>query len=99
HLWIALANAGPVPGGVFAPDHVAVPRQEVLATGPGWTSLRCPLRGPDGMGATCAAKPQLARRRADLFTAALLAPPSPTDPAGHATPTRDGTRLERPATE
>ncbi|WP_223190587.1 hypothetical protein, partial [Nonomuraea terrae] len=74
HVWVALANAGPVPGGVFAPDHVAVPRREVLATEPGWTSLSCPLSGPDDMGAVCAAKPQLARRRADLFTATLLAP-------------------------
>ncbi|WP_181448977.1 nitrilase-related carbon-nitrogen hydrolase [Nonomuraea aridisoli] len=74
HVWVALANDGPVPGGVFAPDHVAVPRREVLATEPGWTSLSCPLSGPDDMGAVCAAKPQLARRRADLFTAALLAP-------------------------
>lgn len=78
HVWVAFANAGPVPGGVFCPDHVATPRHEALAVRPGWTALRCPLRGPDPFGAACAAKPQLARRRADLFTAPLLAPAEET---------------------
>ncbi|MCG5219415.1 nitrilase-related carbon-nitrogen hydrolase [Streptosporangium sp. KLBMP 9127] len=72
HVWIALANDGPVPSGVFAPDHIAVPRVEALTGGPGWAVLRCRLRGGDGMGAVCAAKPQLARRRTDLFGISMV---------------------------
>ncbi|GLW10902.1 amidohydrolase [Microtetraspora sp. NBRC 13810] len=72
HVWVAMANAGPVPGGVFSPDAVTVPRGEALARGEGWASLRADLGGAAGPGAACAAKPQLARRRTDLFGAAML---------------------------
>jgi predicted amidohydrolase len=72
HVWLALANAGPVPSGVFSPDHVAVPREEALSREPGWTVLRCLVRGGDGMGAVCSAKPQLARRRTDLYGTAMI---------------------------
>lgn len=73
HVWIAWANAGSTPGGVFAPDHVRVPRVEALAERAGWVTLRCATRGPDELGAACEAKPQLVRRRADLLGAPLLA--------------------------
>ncbi|RZU34169.1 nitrilase-related carbon-nitrogen hydrolase [Blastococcus saxobsidens] len=78
HVWIALANAEPagpghgVPGGVFAPDHVRVPRAEVLARAEGWTVLGCATRAPDDLGRTCEDKPQLVRRRTDLLAGALL---------------------------
>jgi predicted amidohydrolase len=75
HVWIAMANAGPVPGGIFAPDHVTVPRTEAVADRPGWTVLSCPTGGPEGPGAVCAAKPQLARRRTDLYGTAMLQAP------------------------
>ncbi|MGW0065602.1 nitrilase-related carbon-nitrogen hydrolase [Streptosporangium sandarakinum] len=75
HVWIALANAGTTPGGVFGPDHVTVPRKEALNTGIGWTKLRCAVRGTDGAGEACAVKPQLARRRTDLFGAEMLRRP------------------------
>ncbi|MGY1604894.1 nitrilase-related carbon-nitrogen hydrolase [Geodermatophilus sp. SYSU D00815] len=76
HVWIAMANApGPTPGGVFAPDHVRVPRAEALADRPGWTAFTCATRGPDELGLTCEEKPQLLRRRADLLATRLLAPP------------------------
>ncbi|MFF0311822.1 nitrilase-related carbon-nitrogen hydrolase [Streptosporangium sp. NPDC004379] len=75
HIWIALANAGVTPGGVFGPDHVTVPREEALNTGIGWTRLRCAVRGTNGAGETCAVKPQLARRRTDLFGAEMLRRP------------------------
>ena len=55
HVWIAFADAGPAgqgpgtPGGIFAPDHVRVPRAEVLAHAPGWAVLTLPrpTRAPD----------------------------------------------------
>ncbi|MFI0422925.1 nitrilase-related carbon-nitrogen hydrolase [Spongiactinospora sp. 9N601] len=72
HVWIALAGTGRVPGGVFAPDHVAVPREEALTSEIGWTVRRCQVRGARGTGAVCAAKPQLARRRTDLFGREML---------------------------
>ncbi|SEG94399.1 Predicted amidohydrolase [Thermomonospora echinospora] len=75
HVWIAMANAGRVPGGLFSPDHVTVPRTEAVADGPGWTVLDCPLVGREGPGVVCAAKPQLARRRTDLYGAAMLRGP------------------------
>jgi predicted amidohydrolase len=75
HVWIAMANAGTTPGGVFAPDHVRVPRAEVLAERAGWATLRCATRGPDELGVVCEEKPQLVRRRADLFGRPLLAGP------------------------
>ena len=76
HVWIAMANAdGPTPGGIFAPDHVRVPRAEVLADRPGWSSMDCATRGPDELGRICEEKPQLVRRRADLLAAPLLAAP------------------------
>lgn len=80
HVWIAFANAVPAgqgpgtPGGIFAPDHVRVPRAEVLAHAPGWAVLSCPTRAPDEFGAVCEDKPQLMRRRTDLLASALLSP-------------------------
>ena len=76
HVWLAMANAaGSTSGGVFAPDHVRVPRVEVLADRPGWTTLDCVTRGPDELGRVCEEKPQLVRRRADLLAGRLLLPP------------------------
>ncbi|RJK96410.1 nitrilase-related carbon-nitrogen hydrolase [Vallicoccus soli] len=73
HVWVALANDGPTTSGVFAPDHVAVPRAEVLAPAPGWASVLAPLRGPTALGRQCEEKPQLTRRRTDVFSRPLLA--------------------------
>lgn len=78
HVWIAFANATPAgqgpgtPGGIFAPDHVRVPRAEVVAHAPGWAASPCATRGPDELGRVCEDKPQLVRRRADVLAGALL---------------------------
>lgn len=80
HVWVALANAVPArqgpgtPGGIFAPDHVRVPRVEVLAEASGWAVLSCPTRGPDELGQVCEDKPQLVRRRTDVLAGALITP-------------------------
>lgn len=43
--WIAMANAGPIPGGVFAPDDGMALREEVIGPEAGWAQLYCTLRG------------------------------------------------------
>lgn len=79
HVWIAFANAGTgaageagTPGGVFSPDHVRMPRTEAIAQGTGWATLSCATRPPDELGSICENKPQLLRRRTDLFAEPLL---------------------------
>lgn len=80
HIWVAFANAVSAgrrpctPGGIFAPDHVRVPRAEVLAHAPGWAVLACHTRAPDELGEVCEDKPQLSRRRTDLLAGPLISP-------------------------
>lgn len=79
NVWLALANwdLGPTgtagtPSGIFSADHVRVPRVEQVATSAGWISLACATTGPDELGMICETKPQLIRRRTDLFAKRLL---------------------------
>ena len=83
HVWVAFANAGPAPspqavggtpGGIFAPDHVTVPRRERVAVADGWATYTCETRATTELGAVCESKPQLVRRRPDLFAERLIAP-------------------------
>ena len=77
NMWLAFSNwhpaeTGACPSGIFAPDHVTVPRVEKVAESNGWLSLKCPTASPHELGAVCENKPQLIRRRTDLFAVPLL---------------------------
>ncbi|MGH3358316.1 MAG: nitrilase-related carbon-nitrogen hydrolase [Nocardioidaceae bacterium] len=77
HVWIAFANSRDrdmdrTPGGIFGPDHVRMPRAEVLAKEHGWAATTCTTRSPDELGEFCETKPQLVRRRPDLLAEPLI---------------------------
>lgn len=68
NVWLACATSTEIPrSGIFSPNHVRWPRNEVLSSSEGWVSHRCSMGPTNLWGRDATSKPLLRNRRRDLY--------------------------------